>query len=142
MGLLSGWIDKMRKKERRACPRYETNGIDAVYWTGSLSCSHPVREISLTGAYIETRLSWHSGTLIRMSLRRSADLAELPGANLVIDLWARVIRSVDGGFCVEFVIADPVENAKLRQFMECNVVGYVYEPRKVKKTNFGRAGAC
>jgi len=142
MGVLSRLIDKMRKKERRACPRYETNGIDAVYWTGSLSCSHAVREISLTGAFIETRLAWHPGTLIRMSLRRSADLAHAPGAAFVIDLWARVIRSVDGGFCVEFVIADPVENAKLRQFMECNVVGYVYEPRKVKKTNFGRAGAC
>src|SRR3954451_20701836 len=109
-----GWSTK--SKERRGGKRTPIDSMAAVYWDGSVNCSHVVKDVSLTGALIDTGLNWAVGTLIRMSLRclnkgraepnQEPEAVSLPDGpadphgnsgevrdqDVFVDVWSRVVR--------------------------------------------------
>jgi PilZ domain-containing protein len=106
------WLKKF--KNRRRSSRMRTDNLLAVYWEGLPDCSHPVREISLEGARIETAVSWTKGTLIRLNLASVQSGQPARPSESILNLWSRVVREIPEGFCVEFVFESRDER---RQFM-------------------------
>jgi len=116
-----GWWKKA--KERRKSRRIAVDCLEAVYWDGSVSSSHAIREISYHGAVIVTLVNWCVGTLIRINVRRSGESVPAPGSEqLHSDIWCRVVRRCADGFCVEFLYFDPVERENFRRFLESKEV--------------------
>jgi hypothetical protein len=126
MSLLS-WLTRF-KKQRRASRQAAIDCLEAVYWNGAVNCSHTVREISLSGAVIETSLNWGAGTLIYMVLRPVRS-EEAEKAALFMGIWTKVVRTIADGFCVQFVYMDRKEAMKFREFLETAVGGTWRLPR-------------
>jgi len=101
--------------------RIRVNNVLAVYWDGLPDSFHPVRDVSLGGAYIETPVDWSSGSLIRLNLIAQQDHNKPRGPDIFRNLWSQVVRKTPDGFCVEFVFEDPTERKKLRRFLERSV---------------------
>jgi hypothetical protein len=157
-----GWF----KKSKRTTPRAQRHAIDslaAVYWDGSVNCSHVIKDISLTGALIDTDLSWEVGTRIRMSLQylgkggvetHGPQPVEVPhweaGLNpelgrvedVFLDVWSRVVRRTPQGLSVQFIFQSFKEAQKFRKFLESKVAEYVQEPHQLTPaTSLQRTGA-
>jgi len=147
-----GWSRK--SKEKRSATRIPVDSLAAVYWDGSVNCSHVVKDVSLTGALIETNLSWAVGTKIRLSLRflgkgeaesggRGEPVAANPGlesprnreavneADVFVDVWSRVVRQTAHGLSLQFIFPDRAEAQKFRQFLESKVGAYVKEAHQL-----------
>ena len=157
-----GWFKKSRLQPRAR--RVPVDSLAAVYWDGSVNCSHVVKDVSLTGALIETNLDWSVGTRIRMSLQylgkgeaearvkaQPLVLAEdaleterrepLP-EDVFMDVWSRVVRRTGRGLCVQFIFPDYAEAQKFRKFLESKVGEYVKEPHQLKPAaSLQRTGA-
>ena len=89
-----------RSTERRRAPRRRVAHLCAVYWDGRPDCSHPIREISSEGAYIETGCPWPVGTLLRLNIVGNP-CPTRPQA--FQEVWSRIVRLAADGFCVEFL---------------------------------------
>ena len=108
-----GWLKRFR--ERLQIPREWSGDLSAVYWEGSPDCVHPVRQITMKGAHVETATTWPRGTMILINLRHRPqdERAEQAFAGL----WSVVARSEPGGLWIDFVFSDPSERRKLRRFL-------------------------
>src|SRR5689334_10392692 len=106
------WFKKSTQQPR--AKRIPVDSLAAVYWDGSVNCLHAVKDVSLTGALIETSLHWSVGTRVRMSLQylgkggaeslgtglapvheglEPLDKGEaVDQADVFIDVWSRVAR--------------------------------------------------
>jgi hypothetical protein len=168
--------------------------LEAVFWDGSTSSTHVIREISCDGASVDTRFSWCEGTLIRLNIRRTADSVEesassegrmldppaedpLPEgqspdpaglqatvsqnghsadggaaagssrAEVVAEgeihsnVWSRVVRRHEKGFCLEFLFYYRSERESFRKFLQRNEVRSKDEQLENKKKGWQRAGA-
>ena len=125
-----------RRKERRRSPRIPVDFLTAIYWEGSANSSHPVPEVSLDGALVQTSTNWCEGTLIRVSLRRIREEGAEPNSNeskSYVDLWCRVVRQVPEGICVEFLFFRSVDRKHFREFLESIDVRPGNERRKAKR---------
>jgi PilZ domain-containing protein len=146
-----------KSKERRRAKRTPVDSLAAVYWDGSVSCTHIVKDVSLTGARIETGLNWAVGTLIRISLHHlgkgisgphnplepavpAERTAEVPGSHepepirnedVFVDVWSRVVRKTSQGLSVQFLFADRAEAEGFRQFIASKVGEYVKEAHQL-----------
>jgi hypothetical protein len=157
------WFKKPTQQPR--AKRIPVDSLAAVYWDGSVNCLHAVKDVSLTGALIETSLNWSVGTRVRMSLQYlgkggaeslgtgPAPVHE-PGLELVekreavdqadvfIDVWSRVARQTAKGLSVEFIFPDRREAQRFRRFLESKVGEYVKEPHQLTPaTSLQRTGA-
>ena len=168
--------------------------LEAVFWDGSTSSTHVIREISCDGASVDTRFPWCEGTLIRLNIRRiAASLEEGAGTEgLMSDLpaedplpegqgpdpadlqakasqnghvkdvgaaagspraeettegeihsnvWSRVVRRHEKGFCLEFLFYYRSERESFRRFLQRNEVRSKDEQLENKKKGWQRAGA-
>lgn len=129
-----------KSKERRRSPRARVDCLEAVYWDGSGSSRHAIREISFHGALIETDTSWMYGTLIRLCLRRSSLFGESIDPEVYSELWCRVVRGLPDGLCVEFLFIDKKERRNFLRFLAANDVRLEDESRNIKKAIMGGAG--
>jgi hypothetical protein len=158
-----GW-SKKSKNQRRA-KRFPVNSLAAIYWDGSVNCSHVVKDVSLTGALIETNLNWAVGTQIRMSLQflgkggtenrgsepvpvsdPGLESPEMRGAvneqDVFVDVWSKVVRRTAQGLCVQFLFPGKAEAQKFRQFLESKVGEYVKDPHLLETApSWQRTGA-
>jgi hypothetical protein len=114
--------------------------LEAVYWDGSGNACHAIREISYTGAVIETEVGWIEGTLIRLCLRRSQLSGDAGNKERFTEHWCRVVRRIPSGFCVEFLFVDRKERGTFLKFLEANDVRPRDEEIKFKKAVLGGAG--
>jgi len=155
------WFEWSKKaKEKRGARRIPIDSLAAVYWDGSVNCSHVLKDVSLSGALIETNLNWAVGTRIRMSLQylgtggsESQRPEPVPVAgqdperpesreDVFVDVWSRVVRRTAQGLSVQFIFADRAEAQKFRQFLESVIGDYVKEPHLLKAApSWQRTGA-
>ena len=130
-----------KSKERRRSPRAPVDCLEAVYWDGSGSSGHAIREISSHGAMIETDAGWMNGTLIRLSLKRSSLFGGTLDPVAYSEHWCRVVRCLTDSLCVEFLFVDKRERGKFLRFLAANDVRLQDEPRKINKAIIGGAGS-
>ena len=110
-----GWLKRFT--DRRRSPRMRVDNLLAIYWEGLPDCSHPVRDISLEGARIETAVSWTERTLIRLNLASVQSGQPARPSDSILNIWSRVVRKIPEGFCVEFVFESREERRQFRRFV-------------------------
>lgn len=103
--------------DARKGPRLPGGDLVVFYWTGGRSGAHPVREISLSGAVIETPDRYSPGTLIQLALGRVTGVARASREES-FNIWARVVRQEQGALCVKFVFADRNMRDSLRRLLQ------------------------
>ena len=110
---LPAWL--VRLSQRSQVSRVWIGDLSAIYWEGSPDSDHPVREITLNGAYIETATTWPSGTMILISLRYRPFTAN-PERSFA-NFWVEVTRSEPNGLWVSFVFSSASERRQFRRFL-------------------------
>jgi hypothetical protein len=93
--------------ERRRAERRISPSLAAYHWKGAIPRLNTVRDISATGAYLETPERWEPGEVIALTLQRSGPL-ERENSFMV---QAKAVRWDDHGVAISFVLP---EGADLR----------------------------
>jgi hypothetical protein len=91
--------------------------LTASYWTGAAPCPRPVREIGMAGAVIETDDAYYPGTLMHVILD-ALDGAHSSHPAVSFAVWARVVRKIPKGICVEFLFKDRQEIDDFQRYLE------------------------
>ena len=102
--------------------KYKVDCVEAVYWDGSARCTHPIREIGLEGALIDTSLDWCEKTLLRVSIRSLSGDVDPAEAKVLPDIWCQVVGRVAGHLHVEFVFKSVSERNDFLTFLSEVVV--------------------
>jgi Flp pilus assembly protein TadG len=108
----------MKFVDARKASRLPGGGLAVFYWTGGRSGAHPLREISLSGAVIETPDRYSRGTLIKLVLGFVPGADRSSGPAEPLSLWARVVRQEAGALCVKFAFSNRNERDALRRLLE------------------------
>ena len=93
---------KQRRAEERRAPRLPMPGLVAYFFTGGSPRPHPIKDISVTGFYMQTEERWLPGTVIRVTLQMINPHSE-EGRDSVTVL-SRVVRWGPDGGGFEFVL--------------------------------------
>ena len=93
---------KQRRAEERRAPRLPMPGLVAYFFTGGSPRPHPIKDISVTGFYMQTEERWLPGTVIRVTLQMVNAHGE-DGRDSVTVL-SRVVRWGPDGGGFEFVL--------------------------------------
>lgn len=116
---LKRWLEAGQGDARRATRRRDPS-ILVYYWDGDLPEARKIRDISVTGAYIETTENWYPGTIVRL-IFRGYTTPSLLGTEVVpshsITVSSRVVRQEPGGVAVEFLFRTPKERESLKSFL-------------------------
>ena len=112
------WRRSRKFVERRRAPRFEPASLVAHYWTGGLPEPRPVRDIGLFGAMVQSAEPYYPGTVIRMALESRTEAQGTAERTEFAGIWARVLRNVSEGFCVEFIFGSRSERRSFREFLE------------------------
>jgi len=88
----------------RKAPREPSPGLAAYFWTGGVPQAHPIRDISSTGLYVVTEERWYPGTVIRMTLTKTAAGEQRPAQS--ISLHAKAVRWGNDGVGLQFVLSN------------------------------------
>jgi hypothetical protein len=86
--------------ERRRAERRISPSLAAYHWKGAIPRQNSVRDISATGAFLETQERWEPGEVIALTLQRSGPL-EKENSFLV---QAKAVRWDDHGVAISFVL--------------------------------------
>jgi hypothetical protein len=100
---LQRWLNPEPDKPRKA-PRVALAGLSAYFWTGGAPQAYAIWNISSTGLYVVTEERWYPGTLVQMTLKKSAGEAS---AEITISLLVRANRWGNDGVGLSFVVRDP-----------------------------------
>ena len=84
-----------RRAERRSSP-----ALAAYHWRGPLPRLNSIRDISSTGAFLETEERWEPGEVISLTLQRSGP----PEKENSFAVQAKAVRWDDSGVAVSFVL--------------------------------------
>lgn len=95
-------LKKPSSAKRQRAERRNANALAAFHWDGSNPEQSQVRDISDTGAYLETQKRWTPGELIALTLQRKGPLAGSPEHRF--EVQARAVRSDRHGVGVSFVL--------------------------------------
>lgn len=103
MSSLNNWLNKPAFSNRRKSERRPSPALAAYHWDGSIPKQNTVRDISATGAYLETEKRWTPGQIISLTLQRKGPPARTPEHRFA--LQARAVRADRNGIGVAFVMA-------------------------------------
>lgn len=95
--------NERRRRDRRDAYRLHRPGLIAYFFTGGAPRPHPIRDISVTGFYMQTDQLWMPGTVIRMTLQRTGTSGRNPGDSLTVH--SRMVRHGAAGGGFEFVLS-------------------------------------
>jgi PilZ domain len=96
MQVLKPLIARLRQWLRNdRATRYPAPPIVAYYWDGGTPCPHPVKDISITGAYLYGATPWQPGTLITGTFSGPSE------PDLIMPF--RVVRHGKDGIGISFV---------------------------------------
>ena len=113
---LTGGLSQVSRAERYIHPT-----LVAYYWEGGIPSGRGIRNISLSGAFVETPDHWYVGTLLNLTLQVAvpgiggADTAEC------LSLTCRVARHGADGVGVAFMLPSPRERRILERFLHRTV---------------------
>ena len=89
--------------------RYPAPPIVAYYWDGGVPCPHPVKDISITGAYLYGANPWQPGTVITGAFRGLFDLD--------LSMAFRVVRQGPDGIGIRFMPQTKQERLDLKRLV-------------------------
>jgi Flp pilus assembly protein TadG len=94
----------------------------AYYWDGGAPKEHPVRDISLTGAFVCAAEQWYLGTILTMTLQQRSEENTVPTESF-ISVPCKVVRQdPDGGVGVRFMFTGNEQRKALERFIK-DIVG-------------------
>jgi Flp pilus assembly protein TadG len=102
--------------ERRGGPRICPCNLVAYYWTGATPEPRLVRDIGISGAFIEAPEIFYPGTLIQMALVDQSGSASGPEGRIFV--CAKALERRMGGFSVCFPFLAGKERRAMRHFVE------------------------
>jgi hypothetical protein len=91
--------------------RYPAPAIVAYYWDGGVPCPHPLKDISITGAYLCGASPWPPGTIIKGTFQGPFE------RDLALTMAFRVVRHGPDGIGISFVPQTKQERLDLRRFL-------------------------
>jgi PilZ domain len=94
------WLARSKSHDRRNGERHCAPLLVAYYWNGANATPHGVRDMSTSGVYLVTEDRWYPGTLVLITLQKSAGDAE---ARRSIGVQSKVVRSGPDGVGFTFV---------------------------------------
>ena len=115
MGILN-WLRQQFRDDRAA--RHTAPAIVANYWGDGVPEAHPVKDISITGAYLYDTDRWPAGTVMTAILREAIETAEAGPAVPAFRVSFRVIRHGPDGMGVCFILPTKKERLDLRRFLD------------------------
>jgi hypothetical protein len=89
--------------------RYPAPSIVAYYWDGGAPCPHPVKDISITGAYLCGANPWQPGTVITGTFSGPCE----PDLTMTF----RVVRRGPDGIGISFAPQSKQERLDLQRFL-------------------------
>jgi hypothetical protein len=89
--------------------RYPAPSIVAYYWDGGAPCPHPVKDISITGAYLCGANPWQPGTVITGTFSGPCE----PDLTMTF----RVVRRGPDGIGISFAPQTKQERLDLQRFL-------------------------
>jgi hypothetical protein len=98
------WLERLMSHDRRKAQRLEAPRLVAYYWDGSAPAAHGIRDISSAGFYLLTEQRWYVGTLITMTLQKTAGADA--GSEHSIAVQARVVWSGPDGVGLAFILPE------------------------------------
>jgi hypothetical protein len=104
------WLERWWSPDPRKAPRETSSALAAYYWNGAAPKAHAVRDISATGLYVVTEERWYPGTLVLMTLQRTADGEK--SAERSISVLSRAVRWGNDGVGLQFVLQDEKSGRK------------------------------
>jgi PilZ domain len=139
---MKNWFEELMARNQRKSPRYLAPRLVAYFWDGAPPAAHCIRDVSLTGIYLLTVQRWYPGTVLTLTLQRT-DKDET-GTKKSIAVRAKVIRSMDDGVALRFVLpkdeelrhleryiaegAEIVDKNSLAEFLSSLLIGRSIEP--------------
>jgi hypothetical protein len=97
---LKRWLSGLPLRDRRRAERHVLPGLVSYYWDGGPPSPRNVREISCTGLFLLTDQRWYPGTLVTMTLQRSASSEGESNHSIVVQ--TKVVRTDPQGVGLEF----------------------------------------
>lgn len=102
MKALREWFTSLLSEDRRMAEREKEHGLHAHYWDGGPPRAREIRDISLTGLYLQTEEHWHPGTLVTLTLQRTDSKDGDPERTITVQ--GQVVRSYEDGVGVRFIL--------------------------------------
>lgn len=98
------WFKTLFSDDSRQNSRRGTPPLVAYFWDGGRPVAHTVQNISPTGFYLATSERWLLGTLIMMTLQRTASDSSSDECSIIV--MSKVVRYGEDGVGFAFI---PVE---------------------------------
>lgn len=105
MGLFIDRLKSLLREDDRRVDRKPTSQVVAYYWEGGTPTPHPIRDISIAGAYLVTEHRWRPGTIVNMTLQRT-DQIETDVVR-ALPVQAKVVRQSTDGVGLRFLLPVP-----------------------------------
>jgi hypothetical protein len=109
------WFKQSIREDR--APRVAQPGVVAYFWDGGAPKEHPVKDISLTGAYLYVTERWCAGTIMEVALHKLPGPDEIASGVSVLCVRCRVVRHGEDGIGIAFVYRTKEERQSLARFM-------------------------
>ncbi len=109
------WFKQALRQDR--APRLALPGVVAYFWDGGAPKEHPVKDISLTGAYLYVTERWCAGTIMEVALHKLPGPEEIASGVSVLCVRCRVVRHGEDGIGIAFVYQTTEERQSLKRFM-------------------------
>lgn len=93
-----------RPRDRRRADRQSLPGLIAYFFTGGAPEPRRIRNISVTGFYLQTEDRWMPGTVVRMTLQKLGSKGDDPSDTITVN--SRIVRWGPDGEGFEFILTD------------------------------------
>jgi hypothetical protein len=120
MGFLA-WLKEGPNHTKRAA-RYPQPGIAAYWWDGGIPTARDVKDISTTGAFLNTGERWYPGTILTVTLQEESKDLETADSASSVSLPCKVVRHGLDGVGVSFMFHDKQDRKALERFVRDVVV--------------------
>ena len=109
-----GFLDSVFKRgtffDNRKARRAEAPALVAYYWDGATPNAHPIRNISSQGFFLLTDEKMRPGTVITMTLQKTAKPNGDSGAKPHLNVLTMVIRQDEDGIGFTFLPQEPKDS--------------------------------
>lgn len=96
--------EAQRPRDRRRADRQSLPGLIAYFFTGGAPEPRRIRNISVTGFYLQTEDRWMPGTVVRMTLQKLGSKGDDPSDTITVN--SRIVRWGPDGEGFEFILTD------------------------------------
>ena len=95
----------------------------AYWWDGGVPMGRRLKDLSTTGAFLDTVERWYVGTIITLTLQQEREHPETGGRVSSISVPCRVVRDASDGVGVRFMFRGKEDRKALEQFVRTATSG-------------------